>query len=393
MLQLKIIKDLTTLEPFWEPMNTLVSKCAPNIFLTSEWLKSCCETFCTNHELLFILGLHKDGSLKGFAPLKIATLEMLGLFKYRQLDFVGTDSAVSSEYLQFVSEPESTTEFERLVCDYLQEHRSLYDIMSFSYLDQNNRFARDLTSLMNGQLLRTEIFFDFCPYFMLPPSFEEFLAKKSYNMRKITRRIQKRLEREFRVEIKYITETEDIDEALAVAKILHEKARLLKNENGTLSDPKFLDFHKRIAKSLLEKGNLILVFLNLDGQPMAFRYGFYYNRKYYDYQTGYDPEYEKWRPGHALVNYLISELIKMEGKEFDFLQGCHDYKYHWADQERTSVIKKFYRRNLKGVTIFIYDSIAPWFYKSLGWVSAVTKIQLVQPFPTLRQRKVRYASR
>ena len=37
----------------------------------------------------------------------------------------------------------------------------------------------------------------------------------------------------------------------------------------------------------------VRTFLELDGLPVAFRYGFLYQGKYYDYQTGFEPTYEK----------------------------------------------------------------------------------------------------
>jgi hypothetical protein len=355
-LNLKIIQDVSELGPIWDDINDLVLKYVANIFLTKEWLKTWWECFGANNELLFICALDQNDSLKGFAPLKISKSSFYGLFYYRIVGFIGTGGPSLPDHLQFVSVPEYRKELFHSVINFLHSNFTFYDVISFSSIDGNSKFATEFEQL-DLNLQDITIIGEPCPYFSLPVSYQEFLSTKSAKTRRNIKKAKKRIEKEFNVNLHYITKNDEINEAFKVAALLHEKSLMENKKEGSFRKPGFLEFHKRFAKLLLKKGHLIFVILYLDNQPVAFRYGFNLNDKYYDYLTGYDPYYKKWSPGVAIMNYIIADLIRRKTKEYDLLRGGYRYKYHWADKQRASLTKNIYNKSLKGNIIYIHDMI------------------------------------
>ena len=77
---------------------------------------------------------------------------------------------------------------------------------------------------------------------------------------------------------------------------------------------------------MMAKGALRLSSLTADGKILAIIYGFHHGRKYYFYQSGFDPAYFQLSPGLVLMNFSIEQAIKRGAEEFHFLRGEEEYK-------------------------------------------------------------------
>jgi CelD/BcsL family acetyltransferase involved in cellulose biosynthesis len=93
-------------------------------------------------------------------------------------------------------------------------------------------------------------------------------------------------------------------------------------------------FHSLLSRTFFEKGWLFAADLKLEGKMVACRYGFLYDNKIYDYQTGFDPRYNKYGVMQALISYIIELAIKEKVREFDFLAGEDEYKRRFANSHR-----------------------------------------------------------
>lgn len=186
---------------------------------------------------------------------------------------------------------------------------------------------------------------DVCPYFELPDGFESLLNSYSTNMRKITRRTLKRAGDRFRL-VDY-SEIGDFETAFTSARKLHELSRNQKGDKSSFNRSGYLEFHLALAKKLAGQGKLYFKFLLAGKKPVAFRYGFLDGDVYYDYQTGFDPEYSTDRPGFLIVALSVKELIDLKVKRFDFLRGDEPYKEHWAIGRRQSYRYYLFGRSLK----------------------------------------------
>ena len=98
--------------------------------------------------------------------------------------------------------------------------------------------------------------------------------------------------------------------------------------------PSLVNFHREIAQIARARGWLRLFILRLNGAPAAGLYGLLYKRKFYFYQSGFDPAFEKWGVGSVTMGLAIQYAIEEGAEEYDFLHGDEPYKRHWAREQR-----------------------------------------------------------
>lgn len=368
-LRLEICTAQEHLQSRWEDVRRLEGYCR-NVFLTADWLSTWVDVFVGPFDLHFVFALDEFGAVQGCAPCVRRERRLLGL-RTTYLELAGTGTSVTPEYLEIVCAPKFRLPFVSALADYFQSHPDLFDVICLDRIaadsPSNQQFHAAFADF--GTVLKD---IDRCPFFLLPESFEVFLEQKSYNMRRTVRRVVKRLESKYRVEVEYITNAGDIDRALSTARTLHEQSRSVKAQKGNFGKPGYMTFHRTLAHKLIASGQLVLAFIKFDGRPVAFRYGFLHLGRYYDYQTGYDPIYEQDRPGFAMLVYLVRDLIGRSVQEFDFLSGAHEYKYHWATGERTVSRLTLYERGFVGHACQLRDrakhGLQKWLLRPIGSV-------------------------
>ncbi len=88
-----------------------------------------------------------------------------------------------------------------------------------------------------------------------------------------------------------------------------------KGESGTsvLRNAGMLEFFTRQAELLARWGHLELAFLEVDGRPVAFIYGFGAKGVSYWHKIGYDPEFQCSTPGLLVQCFVLEDLHRKPG--------------------------------------------------------------------------------
>jgi CelD/BcsL family acetyltransferase involved in cellulose biosynthesis len=81
---------------------------------------------------------------------------------------------------------------------------------------------------------------------------------------------------------------------------------------------------------------------------VASQYGFKFNNKLFHYQTGFDPNYEKYSVGLISTGMMVESAFKEKLQEYDFLRGEEDYKFHWSQDVRTIYSALIANKNFRG---------------------------------------------
>lgn len=89
--------------------------------------------------------------------------------------------------------------------------------------------------------------------------------------------------------------------------------------------PFFRDAH--IAAT--EAGAVDLNLLTLDGRPVAFSYGYHFQRYVDLMRVGFDPALSKVAPGNVLWTRLIQDSFERGDRVLDYGPSCLDYKRFW----------------------------------------------------------------
>ena len=103
-----------------------------------------------------------------------------------------------------------------------------------------------------------------------------------------------------------------------------------------LADEVTQNFHREVARRMLDAGALRMYAMRIDDRIKAVFYGFAHHDAVYYYLSGYDPELENISIGNTLVAHAIDEAVRNGAKVFDFLRGADEYKYAWGATDRVN---------------------------------------------------------
>jgi CelD/BcsL family acetyltransferase involved in cellulose biosynthesis len=99
-------------------------------------------------------------------------------------------------------------------------------------------------------------------------------------------------------------------------------------------------FHREVAPLLAARGWLRLYRLSVQGRAIAAVYGIEVGRRFYYYQSGYDPAWSARSPGVVLVGRTVEDAYARGLSDYDFLRGTEPYKLDWAaDRRETCTVR------------------------------------------------------
>ncbi len=123
---------------------------------------------------------------------------------------------------------------------------------------------------------------------------------------------------------------------------LHKFRIETQNKNSQFLGNKSLDFHKRLNEpSKLSKEIIKYFYCTHQEKIIGIIYGFQIKQVFYFYQSGFNPNYEKFSIGSLVLLNAIKTVKKNNIASFDFLRGADTYKKKWTgDYEYNYLIIK-----------------------------------------------------
>ncbi len=88
-------------------------------------------------------------------------------------------------------------------------------------------------------------------------------------------------------------------------------------------------FLRDVHEAAVKDGGSDLTLLMLDGRPVAFTYGYYFQGYVDLMRVGFDPALAKFAPGNVLWTRLIEDSYALGDKILDYGPSCLDYKKFW----------------------------------------------------------------
>lgn len=171
----------------------------------------------------------------------------------------------------------------------------------------------------------------------LPHSWNEYLAMVSKSHRKQLRRLERRLLDNGRATLHCVGTPGDLDRGLNIVSQLHQRRRTELGQAGRFADPRFAAFHREVAGQMLRRDRLRLVWVELDGRPIAAEYQLCGSDVVYAYQSGIDPAMLADQPGRLAMIATLRQAIDDGYRAFDLLRGDEAYKAHWRAEPRPSL--------------------------------------------------------
>lgn len=309
----------------------LAHSSADCIFLTWEWLYTWWKHLAGKRKL-HVLVIRSGEDLIGIAPLASPSTKLIRLAHIRALEFLGTGS-VGSDYLDIIARRGKEVEVLDILVEYLQREKFVLDLKQ---LAKDASLAFQLAARLEHQHWnRSEIHTNVCPFIDLAghnwQSFQAGLGPKHrYNFH---RRL-KNLYHEFDARFECIVSEDRRSAALAALVALHNRRMQERGGSDGLHSSELVGFHEELTGLALARGWLRLFVLTLNNEKAAALYGFMYGKKFYFYQSGFDPRYSPYSVGLVTMGMTIEAAIEDGAEEFDLLHGDEKYKSLWAKKQR-----------------------------------------------------------
>ena len=325
------INEFALLEPVWDEL--LQASRADNFFLTWQWLFTWWKHESAARRLHILL-VFEGRQLIGIAPLCVRPLAPERLVPWRALEFLGT-GAVGSDYLDLIIR----RGHERQALNTVAVHLVKTGLpLELGQVADGNTCVTELVALLRAKgwhCARREV--SVCPYVDLPDSFDTFLQSLGASHRYNFRRRLRQLNKQFEVSFEQSRTSAEISEALERLIDLHLGRWQHRGGSTALHRASLRDFHHELVQLAGQAGRLRMYVLRLGDTVAATLYGFLYADKFYFYQSGFHPDFEKYSVGLVTLGLSLQSAIEDGAREFDFLHGDESYKFLWTQSLRKLV--------------------------------------------------------
>lgn len=164
----------------------------------------------------------------------------------------------------------------------------------------------------------------------IPECYSELYRGRSANTRHNAKRYSKRLLDSFdgHLAVRSFRDPADVDALISQIESIASKTYHRGLGVGFVED----DQTRQLMKLAATRGWLRAYILYIAGRPCAFWNGFLYRRTFFTWTTGYDPEFNDFRPGLFLLQKMLESLCEERtADELDFGFGDAQYKRDWSD--------------------------------------------------------------
>lgn len=344
--QVEVVEDadrFRALQKEWTDL--LDDSAADGLFLTWEWLYTW-WTHLADGRKLSLYAVRDGSDLIGLAPLAFSPWQVPRVRLLRALEFLGTGS-VGSDYLDIISRRSREMDVAETLAGYLSRRGTT---LALAQVNGHSSVTAAVAARLAGRdWTRAATRTDVCPFVLLAGhSWESYLATLGPAHRYNVRRRMRTLESRFDVRVEFAATDVERRAALAEVVRLHQKRWRDRGGSTAFYAPALVAFHETFSRLALERGWLRLFVVRLTGMPVSAFYGFCYKRRFYFYQSGFDPAYDKYSVGLVTMAFAIQRAIEEGAEEFDFLHGDEAYKFHWARDVRELCRMEIYPPRLRG---------------------------------------------
>jgi CelD/BcsL family acetyltransferase involved in cellulose biosynthesis len=304
--------------------------------------------------------LNCNRRLLGIAPWYIERSAIKG----RVVRWLG-DGEVCTDHSSLICESDNIESVAGAIASSAVEQFDDWDSLELDAIDSDNEAITTLVShLKEAGCSVSESVADSYWEVDLPATWDEYLVSISKSHRKQLRQLERRVLDGDRVNWHPVHTNDDLSIAWEVLVDLHQRRRQSLGESGCFASQAFHDFHKEVAQLLLQKGQLRVSWLELDGIPAAAEYHVASGATTYAYQGGVDPDRLSGEPGRLSTILCMQQAIAEQHTRFDFLRGDEPYKAHWRATPRATcnyrIVPPRRLARLRGSVLNVADTLHDW---------------------------------
>ena len=196
---------------------------------------------------------------------------------------------------------------------------------------------------------------DAAPFIALPQAEDKEKLIEEYfkNTRKHLRQeLNRRLRRLKELgEVEFVVTTDYSPELLQRYFALEAKGWKGRGGTAVTDDARVAKLHHDFAREVAARNALFVYELKLDGKTIAMSANIIYDKQAVHWKTSYDEEYSRYSPGNLLFREFLSDCIRKNSPEIDFLSPATPNKKFWASGEREHAAFYIFQRGITGLLL------------------------------------------
>ena len=301
-----------------------------SVFQTFAWHACWWKAFRDSHELFVILA-YANSRLVGIAPMMIVRKRgPMGRVR-RQSCFIGSLNH-ASDYCDFITDPAVAQVLPALL-EEISAGGGACDRIDLSHFPSHSPNKMGVLEYFERRDARITMEFEAdAPVRILGDSQADRKAANKSSLKRHTRFFEKSGDLRFH----RCTSEKEILAYLDVFFEQHKARRAHAGSPSQFIDPAQQVFYRDLIRQTLPHGWLRFDVVLFDGAPLAFHFGFEYQRRFIWYKPAFNVQFAARSPGEVLLKFLLDDAIEKGLEEFDFTVGSEAFKYRFANRTRTN---------------------------------------------------------
>lgn len=318
---IRAITDFNSFEKLHPQWGSLIkSSSTQDVFLTWEWFYAWLNSYGKNAKLL-ILTVWEDNDLVGIAPFSLITQKKYGV-NFRVLR---TLSAPQCDVGGFLVKKDKEEAIEAII-NWLTAQKGEWDLIELNQFQKDNPETQHILTQLAQNNFQVWEKSNKHFYINYTNGWDHYCSELSKNFRKQIRKNERLAEEAGGCEVRrfggetctweVIETIMEINRHATYPYIYHSK------EDQEL--------HRSLIQVMAENKWFEVYILYLQGTPIAYEYGFLYNRRMADWRVGFDRRNKfSFSPGVFLTAQVMKTGFSENQIEIDFLRGDEGYKNDW----------------------------------------------------------------
>ncbi len=307
------------------------------VFTTYAWAQAYLKSRSGSCDLAAVVCRRRGGRVGAILP-----LEGIG----NEWRLLGSETG---DYADMLAEPDISTEEMSAILEAALSFSQSRPKCKFKKLSELSLLRKSLISLREKKVKPGYLLLlpdHVCPAVVKMRGDEFFRLSQ----KKILTRCDKKMSRKGAVAFGHIEEADLIREKLDRFFEMHQtRCASLGNRKSLFSERATRDFFRNLVDNFPANSVLRFAELTLDGQPIAYHFGFELDRRFMWYVPTFDIRFKEYWPGFVAIRRLFEYAQARNINEFDFTIGDEHYKSLFANCRRQNVSCMLFRRSAEGM--------------------------------------------
>lgn len=340
LLILEKVEELERIEAGWREL----LESSGHALSEPEWYLSAARSRIGDGRQLAVLSIWREEELVAIAPLARGSSP-------QRYEFLGSSTLYEPTEI-LAKDNQARNQLAAAVIDLRQP-------VLLSRLAPRDAFAHELGLQARGKGLLLSLRSADSPYVDLSSGWTSYFEALPSRIRNTLRRASRALAKQGEVAYEFVKpEPSAIPALLELAFRVEQQSWKGRAGSAIAQREDLRSFFLEYGSSCASRGDLLIAFLRLDGEPIAMQIANVGRNSYRQLKIGYDDRYSRFLPGLQLLLETIRWSIDEGLASYEFMGSREPWTRDWAPHGREHSTLAYYPYNIHGIAAFLGDGVA-----------------------------------